>query len=183
MKMFRRGFVLVTLCLFTLSSWAALTAQQLITLKAAIAAETDVGFVASRVAGATGEMRDFYNASHPSFVVWRTLVGVRETGQAFNGSEWAGMTSANHTRLTDVALWVGTGYDASKADVRAMFNDIWSGAGGATTRANLLALWKRFAKRGERLFATGTGTDAVPGLLVFEGNITNDDIVQAIALP
>lgn len=155
-----------------------MTPAQLIVLKAAILAETDPTLVQARTAGATGLMKEFYNGSS-TFVVWKTLVTVRETGKVFNGSEWASMTSANHTRLTDVALWVGMGYDASKADIRAMFDDIWSGAGGAATRANLLALWKRFATRAEKLFCTGTGIDAVPGLLVFEGSVSEYDIVQA----
>lgn len=156
----------------------ALTPAQLQTLKAAIAAETDPTFVAYRTNGDNGQMAAWYNQAS-TFIVWRTRVTIGETGAAYNGTEWAGMTSANHTRLTDVAMWVSQGYDASKADIRAMFNDIWSGAGGTTTRANLLALWKRAATRGEKLYATGTGTDATPGLLVFEGVITTADITAA----
>lgn len=161
----------------------ALTTTQLQTLKAAISAETDPTFVGYRTNGQTGLMAGFYNtASSPAFIVWKTRVTIADTGPAFNGAEWAGMTSANHTRLSDVALWTSQGYDASKADIRAMFNDIWSGAGGVTTRANLLALWKRTALRGERLYVTGTGSDATPGILVFEGNITDTDISKALEL-
>lgn len=160
----------------------SLTTAQLQTLKSAIAAETDPTFVGYRDNGQTGLMAAFYNQpSNPAFVVWRTTVSVRETGRAFNGSEWAGMTAANHTRLTDVAAWVAEGYDASKADIRAMFDDIWSGAGGASTRATLLALWKRAATNAEKLYATGTGSDASPGLLVFEGSVSESDINAALA--
>ena len=160
----------------------ALTVAQLPALKAAIAAETYPAFVVYRTNGDNGEMANFYNTPS-TFVVWKTRVSIADTGPAFNGTEWAGMTSANHTRLTDVAQWVSQGYDASKSDIRAMFNDIWSGAGGATTRANLLALWKRFATKGEKLYVTGAGTDATPGLLVFEGSITASDITNARNLP
>ena len=175
MKMIRRAFLLVALFACTLAN-AALTPAQLTTLKAAILAETDPAFVALRQAGATGAMADFYNTNHPTFVVWKSSVTIRETGQAFNGAEWAGMTTANHTRLQTVAQYL-TSYSPAVQGTRDMFNDIWSGAGGTNTRAALLVLWKRFATRGERIFATGTGSDATPWLLVFEGRITDSDVV------
>lgn len=158
-----------------------LTDDQLAALKAAILAETNAGFVALRQAGAVGAMAGWYNVAG-TFTAWRSSVSVRETGQAFNGAEWANLTSANHTRLQTVAQYLAT-YNPSQADVRAMFNDIWSGAGGVTTRANLLALWKRKATRGERLFATGAGTDATPGVLTFEGSMDAEDIIRAVNLP
>ena len=68
------------------------------------------------------------------------------------------------------------------ADFRAGMDNIFSGAGGVITRAQLLALYKRTALRGEKLYATGTGSDAVPGLLTYEGPILNTDIVLALAL-
>jgi len=159
----------------------ALTPAQLPVLKAAIAAETDPTFVGYRTANSTGAMADWYNeATSPAFVLWRTNVTIRETGQAFNGTEWAGMTTANHTRLQTVAQYLDQGYNASLADVRAMFNDIWSGAGGATTRASLLALWKRVSSKVEKIYATGTGSDASPATPTFEGRITNDDVLAAL---
>ena len=148
------------------------------TFKAAIQAETDPTFVALRNANETGQMAAFYNTAS-TFIVWKSLVAVKETGAAFNGTEWAGMTSANHTRLQTVAQYLDT-YNPSSADIRAMFNDIWSGAGGANTRASLLTLWKRSATKGEKIFATGTGSDASPGILGFEGTISNDDILSAL---
>jgi hypothetical protein len=159
---------------------AHLTNAQLLTLKAAIAAETDPTFVGYRTAGSTGQMAEWYSAdASPAFVVWKSAVTIRETGQAFNGAEWAGMTSANHTRLQTVAQYLAS-YNASIAGIRAMFDDIWSGAGGTATRAALLALWKRNARRIEKLFATGTGSDASPATLVVEGVISNEEIVLAL---
>jgi len=157
----------------------SLTTAQLQTLKTAINAETDPTFVGYRTDGNTGLMAAWFNEAS-TFVVWKSSVTIRETGQAFNGAEWAGMTTANHTRLQTVAQYL-MAYSPSVAGIRAMFDDIWSGAGGTLTRAALLALWKRFAKRGEKVFATGTGTDAVPGVLVFEGNITGPDVILALA--
>ena len=179
--MIRRIFLAAALSLFSLAAAAqSLTTAQLQTLKAAIAAETDSTFAALRTAGATGAMAEWYNGA-TTFIVWKSSVTITETGQAFNGTEWSGMTSANHTRLQTVAQYMST-YRPGLADIRAMFNDIWSGAGGTTTRANLLALWKRAATRGEKVFATGTGTDATPGALVWEGRLSDGDIVRALGV-
>ena len=155
-----------------------LTAAQLQTLKAAILAETTPAFVALRQANDETGMAAWYNAPG-TFVAWKSSVTIAATGAVFNGTEWAGMTSANHTRLQTVAQYLAT-YNPGLADIRAMFNDIWSGAGGTNTRAALLALWKRFATRGERVFATGTGTDASPGAFTFEGAISAQDISDAL---
>lgn len=154
-----------------------LTTTQLTTLKTAINAEIDPAFVALRTANNEDGMAAWYNAPS-TFVAWKTSVSISATGAVFNGAEWGAMTSANHTRLQTVAQYLAS-YNPGLADVRAMFNDIWSGAGGALTRAALLVFWKRLALRGEKVFATGTGSDASPGLLVIEGNITSQNISDA----
>ncbi len=117
--------------------------------------------------------------SASTFIAWKSSVTIRETGQAFNGTEWAGMTTANHTRLQTVAQYLSA-YSPGLADIRAMFNDIWSGAGGTITRPALLALWKRQATRAEKVFATGNGADATPGTLVFEGQVSTNDVGNAL---
>lgn len=158
----------------------SLTAGQVATLRTNILADGVLSpLCGAPVGDAPSTIAVAYNvAKSPVFVVWKSNVTVRETGLAFNGAEWAGMTGANHTRLQTVAQYL-TSYNPSGADVRAMFNDIWSGAGGALTRASLLALWKRNATRGEALFATGTGSDAVPAALVFEGQLSVNDVLRA----
>ena len=115
----------------------------------------------------------------PAFIVWRGNVTISETGQSFNGTELSGMTTGNQTRLQTIAQYLAAGYNAAKSDVRAMFNDIWSGAGGVTTRANLLVLWKRSATLGEKILATGTGSDASPAALGFEGDLSYQDVTEA----
>jgi len=156
----------------------ALNQTQLATLKAAILAETDPTLVALRTAGDENGMAGWYNGSS-TYVLWKSKVTIEQTGQAFNGAEWAGMTTANHTRLQTVAQYLSA-YNPGLADVRTMFNDIWSGAGGANTRAALLALWKRIATRAEKLYAAGTGSDATPGTPTFEGNISAQDVSDAL---
>lgn len=160
-----------------------LTTAQLQTLKTSINANTDPTFVGYRNSGNAGAMAGWYNVNS-TFVVWKWSVTIIQTGEAFNGTEWAGKTSADIERLTCVATYLSQ-YNPSDDDIRAMFNDIWSGAGGTITRANLLALWKRFALKGEQLYCTGTGTDAVPGTLnaTAQGDISTQNILDAQALP
>jgi hypothetical protein len=155
-----------------------MTPQQLTTLKAAILADPALVVLvnAGQYAGVALELN---KVAAPAFIVWKGDVTIRATGQAFNGAEWAGMTTANHTRLQTVAQYLAS-YSPALADIRAMFNDIWSGAGGATTRAALLALWKRSALRGEKILATGTGSDAVPATMGFEGNVSERDVEDAL---
>lgn len=120
------------------------------------------------------------NAS-PSFTAWKSNVTLPETALAFNGAEFASVTSANHSRLQTIAQYYSGGYNASSADIRAMWNDIMSSK--TLTLASLLALWKRFATVVEKLFATGTGSDASPATLSFEGLLSADTVAQARELP
>ena len=157
----------------------ALTAVQVaqygVAIKANILASPDlVGQQDTVIAG-------LYNAAaSPTFTVWKSEVTIRQTGQAFVGTEWAGMTSANHTRLQTVAQYL-MAYNPSIQGIRDMFNDIWSGAGGVNTRAALLVLWKRPALRIEKLLATGTGSDAVPATLGFEGTISAQNVSDILS--
>lgn len=157
----------------------ALTTAQLQALKADIALDPVLSLVPKTSDGAFQVAAAYNLAASPAFTVWRSNVTIRETGQAFNGTELAGLTTGNQTRLQTIAVYFDAGYNAGLADVRQMFNDIFSGAGGTTTRAQLLALWKRFATRVEKLFATGTGSDASPANLVFEGTVSYNDILAA----
>ena len=107
----------------------------------------------------------WYNlAASPAWTIWRKAVPLSEIAKSLNGAELAGLTSLNHTRLQTVITLINAsgGLDASDADMRAFFDDIFSGAGGVTTRANLLVLWKKLATSNEKLFSTGTGSDVSP---------------------
>ena len=155
----------------------ALTPAQYATLKAAILADATLNAYPNTSDGNYDLCQQKLNVlASPVFVVWKGNVSILATGQAFNGTEWAGMTSGNHTRLQSVAQYLSAGYNAANSSIRAMFDDIWSGAGGANTRAALLALWKRSALLGEKLLSTGTGSDAAPATMGYEGNISPADV-------
>ncbi len=150
-----------------------LTTAQLQTLKTWLTAnasgQTDEMAAALLNAVATG----------PNNVAWKTSVTIQAVGDKVNGSELAGLTSLNVTRLQVVIQLSPGGVNPSLADRRQFFDDIFSGAGGATTRASLLALWKRTATVGEKLFWTGTGSDASPATLGPEGLVTVTNVSEA----
>mgnify|MGYP001596244164 CR=1 FL=1 len=108
----------------------------------------------------------------PNNVAWRRGVPLAEVSTKINGTELAGLTTGNHTRLQTVVVLINSagGVRPELADQRSFWADIFSGAGGAITRPALLALWKRTVTVGEKLFATGTGSDANP--MTFGTNAT-----------
>ena len=162
-----------------------MTPQQLPALKAAIAAETDPEFVGYRTNGQTPLMRDWLNAPS-TFVVYKTSETVASVGQAVNYVAFEALTTANLEKINTFTRLNMNTFNPSKADVRSCWANIFSGAlggQGQATRDALEALWRRFATRGERIYATGTGTTLAPGALVFEGSITDSDISAALSLP
>lgn len=161
-----------------------LTEQQLSTLAAAIAAETDPEFVGYRESGATGAMAEWFNrTTSPEFIVWRDMVTTAEVGNAVSYVAVEAMTDANRGRITTFYAMNPVSF-VPRADIRSYWANTFSGAlggEGANTRAALEALWRRAATRAEKVFATGTGSTASPATLGWMGTITNDDIVRAIS--
>lgn len=156
-----------------------LTSPQLATLKSAIQADGTLNAQPNTPDGNFVIAAAMNALASPAFIVWKTRVSINKVGDNINGTELAGLTSLNVTRLQTIALYSPDGVNPSLTDRRQFFDDIFSGAGGAVTRASLLALWKRSATRGEKLFATGTGSDASPATLTFEGNLTVADVETA----
>lgn len=163
----------------------SLAPAQLPALKAAILAETDPVFVGYRANGQTPLMSDWYNSpTSPAFVVWRKSVATAEVGKAVNYIAVEAMTDANRTRITTFYAMNPAQFEP-RADVRSYWSNTFSGTlggEGANTRAALEALWKRAATRGEKLYASGAGTDVSPGTLGWEGLISDADINAALAL-
>ena len=157
----------------------ALTTQQQATLAAHIAASADMNALPPGSTSALA-IADLLNApASPTFTVWKSAVRKDEVGKAFQASALAAITAGNNDKLANFAAWNETVYP-SRQDQRDFFNDVFSVAAGATTRANLLALWKRTATRGEKIFAVGTGSDASPATLDYEGSISYIDVKDAM---
>lgn len=157
----------------------ALTTEQLGTLKAAILAENDPAFVAARDAGATGEMAAFYNVTAtPTFYVWRSNYTPQDIAKAIdNGiTQLDGLTASKRDSLL---WWAERNHDMTLAQSQAAINDLCGSQN--TLKAAMFDGAKRGLLRGERLFATGTGSLAQPGSTTYEGNIRNEDIVLALS--
>jgi hypothetical protein len=161
-----------------------LTTAQLQTLKTAIAAETDPTFVGYRTNGDNSQMAAWYNGAS-TFVVYKSSIPMPDVGKVLNYDAVGALTSANTARIQTFEQLNQVSFKPS-ADVRSFWDATFSGAlagQGQATRDTLVALWKRFATRCEKLYATGTGSDASPGALVFEGAIAWTDITDARNLP
>ncbi len=156
-----------------------LTSAQLQSLKTDINNDATLSAFPNNSDGAFSIAAIYNTQASPNFTVWKTNVSIKEVGDNLVGTDLAGLTTANHTRLQTVAILSTDGINPSLADRRAFFDDIFSGAGGAATRAKLLTLWKRLATRVEKLYATGTGSDASPATLVVEGPISFQDVQTA----
>jgi len=177
-----------------------LTTAQLQTLKAAILEETDATFVGYRTAGSTGRMTDWLN-SDSTFYVWRTTTPASVVS---NAVIWANFTPLDapdgsaqwQTRalacqgkqfnLQNMLLAAQGAIASGLSNVRAGWQDattnIPSGAAGALLSGgwvNIRDAFKRFATRAEKIYATGTGSLASPGDLVWEGRVSEYDVVQA----
>ena len=157
-----------------------LTTAQLQTLKAAIFAETDPVFVAKRNAFETEAMADWFNAPSAK-IVWRTSVTQDEI--QLNGFDWV---QVDNLTVGKARIWewlfrnAETAINPSKSNIRAGIDEAWKGtAAMLAVRAAIYVHCKRAASRLEALFATGTGTDADPALLGYEGTVRGSEIVLA----
>jgi hypothetical protein len=87
----------------------ALTTAQLAAVKADILANGDLNSKPNTSDG-NHAIAQLYNAlASPAWTVWKSNVPIGEVGAAFNGTELAGMTTANNTRLQVVAMYLATG--------------------------------------------------------------------------
>ena len=158
----------------------ALTLAQLATLRDDILADPALAAQPLNTDGAIAIAQAYNSPASPAFVVWKTEVPRNEVGKTFVASALAAITAGNNDKLANFAAWNDV-VNPSRVDQRQFFDDVFSVAAGASTRAALLALWKRNATRVEKLFATGTGTDAAPASVTFEGLLAYQDVETARA--
>ena len=177
--MIRRLFIALALAAASFGAFA-LTPAQLQTLKAAILAETTPAFVAFRAAGDKFSMAAWYNGASTT-VVWKTSVSKAEIIQS-PAFDWTRVDnlSVGKARIWDEMFSVGN-INSASANIRAGIDATWVGTqADLNVRAAVYAACKRFASRVEKLFVAGTGTDASPAVLTFEGNVSSSDIGEAL---
>jgi hypothetical protein len=160
-----------------------MTPAQLQTLKAAILADPEMASQPMTSGGAQ-VIRSLFNLpASPAFVVWRTAVTRAEILQ--NGFDW---TRLDNLSVGKARVWSDIFVDGtinpSKANVRTGIDSVWVGtAPDLAVRAAVYVHCKRAATRAEKLLAAGTGSDAVPATMTFEGELSADDVQQARELP
>lgn len=158
---------------------ATLTAAQLTAIKNDIAANSDLNVNPNNDNG-NQVIADLYNLIFsPAFIVWKSSTSITSVGAAIDKTELAARTTADSTNLQTLAQYSPGGVNPSDAGMRNFYDNIFSSAGGANTRANLAVLWKRSARRIEKILASGTGTTASPATLGFEGTVQGPDITAA----
>jgi hypothetical protein len=112
----------------------------------------------------------------PTYTVWRTEVDPDEIMR--NGMDWTRVDnlSVGKARVWDWMTRLGK-FNPSRTNIRAGIDAVWVGtAADLAVRATVYAHCKRAATVLEKLFATGTGSDASPATLAVEGTITASEV-------
>jgi hypothetical protein len=130
---------------------------------------------ALKASGNLGGLVAHYGApASPAYIVWRMQVSQDEIMQ--NGFNW---TRVDNLSVGKARVWEwlfnneSRAINPSKANVRAGIDAVWVGTQqDLDVRAAVYTHCKRSATRFEKLFATGTGTDAVPANLGFDASGT-----------
>ncbi len=158
-----------------------LTPAQQATLKAFIETDPTLNAFPNNEDGADSIANELNKVATPVFIVWKTSVTKGEIGITFDGGELSNLTTAESNRLQTFAQWSNETINPSDADVRFLFNDVFSGAGGNVTRPALDALWRRNALLIEKVLISneGAGTTQDPAKLDFEGEISRRDVFEA----
>lgn len=117
-----------------------------------------------------------------TWIVWKTNVTRKEVLQ--NGFDW---TRLDNLSVGKARIWsdifVDGALDASRPNVRTGIEAVWVGTqADLDVRAAVYVHCKRQATRIEKLLSTGTGTSAVPATMGFEGSISYQDVLDAMAV-
>ena len=88
--------------------------------------------------------------------------------------------SVGKARIWDQMFSVGN-INAANANIRAGIDATWVGtAADLAVRVAVYAQCKRFASKFEKLYATGTGSDASPAVMTVEGSVDSSTIGEAL---
>jgi hypothetical protein len=156
-----------------------MTPAQTAAIKADILANADLNVFPNTLDGAFGIAELYRLNASPAVTVWKTNETVDTVGKVIVATSLAALVTADSTRLGVIVALNPGGFNPSRPDQRTFFDDVFSAVAGAPTRTALLALWKRLALRIEKLMATGTGSDASPATLTWEGPIAYQDVYTA----
>ena len=160
----------------------SLTPEQNATLKAFVEADQVLNAIPHTADGAFAIAAALAVDASPAFIVWRSSVSQDEIMQ--NGFNWAEVDSLN---VGQARIWEWLfdnqerTFNPSKPNVRQGIADCWKGnAAKLAVGVAVLVHCKRSANILEKLFATGTGSDASPATMSVEGTISYNEVAQAM---
>lgn len=170
MKSIIRILILVAGLLALPGYAAALTTQQMQTLKSAALADPTAA--AYLVAGNDSDLQAWFNAANTK-IVWRSTISPDLMREALvcGATQLDGLTVGKRDSL----FYLAAGDLNNSANLRASIDDL-SGTQN-TLKACLVAAQKRTATKAEAILATGTGTTQSPATMGWEGFITDADVI------
>lgn len=115
----------------------------------------------------------------PAFIVWKTNVSTADVRAALVWSEYDALSVSKQNAFS--FLCSNGIVNAALTNVRQGISSIFSGPSQSGNLAALIAIAKRRATRAEKVLATGTGTDASPATMGFEGTLSYQDVEAARA--
>ena len=171
----------------------ALTTTQQATLKAALLADSELAAFPPNADGSFALAALLNTAASPDYWVWRSKITQSEivsttSGDAttFSWTTYIGRSAGERDAWRQMFANSGDAVNPSNANVRAAFADIFSGVSGAGQRAHLVAVGRRKATRGEKIFASATpggsgesGSTGNPASMGFEGALAWQDVDDA----
>ena len=125
---------------------------------------------------------EYAKIAAPDFFVWRTNVRPAEIYHLTSpeATTWSWTTYKNQTIAEQnawVQMFMGDEGNFALPNFRSGINAIFTGTGAAQAqREHCLAIGKRRANLGEKLLATGPGTQVVPATMTFQGEFSTDEI-------
>lgn len=172
-KQFRLIASVLLLCFLPFSAQAASTFTQanFNTIKAYILGTPALAALMN--SGQSQQVADALNAaSSPAYIVWRTSVNPDEIMR--NGMDWTRVDNltVGKSRIWEWMTRLGT-FDCSRDNIRAGIDATWVGTSAdLAVRATVYTHCKRTATVLEKVCASGTGSDASPATMTYEGAIT-----------
>lgn len=155
----------------------ALSESQRVTLAAHICSSSDPAVQAALAVRNDTELTRLYNLPS-SFIVWRESIAPEEYREGMVWTEIDQLTVGKARIWEWVTQQMTMPIDATKENVRAGLAEVFPA--NSETRPALLNIAKEAATLAESLFATGTGTTALPGVRTFVGTITTEDVGRAL---
>ena len=154
------------------------TTAQTVVVKADILASPDMNTIAAGGDGSDAIALLYNKPAVPAFFVWKTDVSVDEIMS--NVMDWVRAEALSVSKARSWDWMTRPGFiNASKTNVRAGIDSIWSAPADATLKAAIYTLCNRPATRLEKLLATGIGTTAAPATMAREGQVSYQ-LIEAV---